>query len=142
MQQAQSGDRVRVHYTGTLADGSEFDSSRGRDPLEFTLGGNQIIPGFDQAVTGMAIGESKKVTIDSNEAYGPRRDELVAQVERSQIPDEIALEIGNRVQASGPNDQVIDLTIVEVGEETVTLDANHPLAGKELIFEIELVEIV
>ena len=142
MTQAKAGDTVRVHYTGTLADGSEFDTSKGRDPLEFTIGGGRVIAGFEKAALGMAAGESKTVTIPAEEAYGPHVEEMVREVERSAIPADIPLEEGLQLQATGPNSQPLVLTVVAVGEETVTLDANHPLAGEDLTFEISLVEIV
>jgi len=143
MPQAKEGDTVKVHYTGRLADdGTEFDSSTGRDPLEFAVGARTLIPGFEEAVVGMAPGESKKVEISSEEAYGPHHEEAVQTVQRAEIPEQIDLAVGNVLQATAPNGQQLALTVVELTEETVTLDANHPLAGKDLEFEIELVEIV
>ncbi|GAB4351874.1 MAG: peptidylprolyl isomerase [Gammaproteobacteria bacterium] len=140
MAQATSGDTVRVHYTGRLDDGTVFDSSQGRDPLEFTLGSGQVIPGFDEAVTGMEVGESSTITIDPENAYGPRHEEMVQKVARSDIPAEIDLTVGMQLQASGPGGEMV-VTVVELSDETVTLDANHPLAGKALTFDLELVEI-
>lgn len=140
--QAKEGDVVRVHYTGTLEDGSEFDSSRGRDPLEFTLGTGQVIPGFDAAVTGLAPGESTRTEIPAEDAYGPHRPELVTMVERAQIPDHVELALGGALQVTGQDGQPFTVQITDLTEEAVQLDANHPLAGKALIFDLELTEIV
>lgn len=140
MTQATAGKTVRVHYTGRLSDGTVFDSSEGRDPLEFTLGAGQVIPGFDAAVTGMAVGDSNTVTIEPDNAYGPRNDEMMQDVLRGDIPTEIDLAVGMQLQASGPQGQMI-VTVVELSDDTVKLDANHPLAGKALTFDLELVEI-
>ena len=130
MRQATSGDTVRVHYTGTLDDGSEFDSSAGREPLEFTLGSGQVIPGFDNAVAGMAVGDTKTVTMGPDDAYGQ-------VVERGRIPPDIALEVGMLLSAGGQR-----LQVTAFDDESVTLDANHPLAGKALTFALELVDFV
>lgn len=137
---ATNGDTVQVHYTGKLDDGSVFDSSRGREPLEFTVGSGQVISGFDDAVTGMEQGDEKTVKIPSDEAYGGRRDELIFTIERTQLPDSIDPEVGQQLQMS-QNGQVAIVTITDVSEEGVTLDANHPLAGKDLTFELELVGV-
>ncbi len=142
MSDAKTGDTVRIHYTGTLADGSTFDSSAGRDPLEFTLGSGQVIPGFDKAVTGMTVGDEKTVEIVADDAYGPLNPDAQQAFPRDQVPDDIPLEIGTRLQLSGPQGQPIMVTVAEVTEAEVILDANHPLAGKDLTFKIELVEIV
>ncbi len=142
MSEAKSGDTVRIHYTGTLADGSTFDSSSGRDPLEFTLGSGQVIPGFDKAVTGMSVGEAQTVEIPSEDAYGPHDPNGRQSFPRDKVPDDIPLDIGTRLQLSGPQGQPIMVTVAEVTESEVILDANHPLAGQDLTFEIELVEIV
>lgn len=138
---AQDGDKVSVHYTGKLEDGSVFDSSVERDPLEFTIGEGQIIPGFEKAVIGMEAGQNKTVQIGSDDAYGPHHDAMVQVVERSQIPDDITLDIGAQLQANHPEAGPIILTVTELNDSEVTLDANHPLAGKDLTFEIELVSI-
>lgn len=138
---AQQGDTVKVHYTGKLEDGSVFDSSIQRDPLEFTIGEGQIIPGFEKAVVGMEAGQNKTVQIESAEAYGPRYEEMVQIVERTQIPDNISLEVGAQLQANHPQGGPIILTVTDLTDAEVTLDANHPLAGKDLTFEIELVEM-
>jgi peptidylprolyl isomerase len=140
--QATSGQTVRVHYTGTLEDGSTFDSSKGRDPLEFTVGGGQVIGGFDQAVAGMAPGDTKTVTIAADAAYGPHRPELVQELPRAAIPAEVDLAPGNRLAAKDQAGNELVLTVVDANDETATLDANHPLAGEDLTFEIELVEVL
>lgn len=140
MDRAQAGDTVRVHYTGSLDDGSVFDSSRGRDPLEFTLGEGRVIAGFDEAVTGMSPGEERTVTVPADHAYGGRREELVFAVPRGQFPDEMEPAVGLEVQLSQGGQRAV-ARIAEVSDETVTLDANHPLAGKDLTFDLELVEI-
>lgn len=142
MAQAKSGDTVRIHYTGTLHDGTEFDSSTGRDPLEFALGSGQVIPGFDAAVTGMAVGEQKTVTIEPDDAYGQRHQQLVQQVPKNTLPDTIEAAVGMQLQSHSPDGRVMNLVVVEVEEESITLDANHPLSGQALTFAIELVEIV
>lgn len=139
MAKAKSGDTVKIHYTGTLGDGEVFDSSEGRDPLEFTLGEGQVIQGFDDAVTGMAPGEEKTVTIAPEQAYGERHDDLVTQVDRSQFPDDLTPEVGQQLQLTTDDGQPMAVTVSEVGDKVVTLDANHPLAGQALTFKITLV---
>ena len=141
MSEAKSGDTVNIHYTGTLADGSQFDSSAGRDPLQFTVGAGQVIPGFDAAVTGMSVGEKKKVTIPADQAYGQPDPRAVQAIPRENIPDEIPLEVGLQLQAQGPQGQPIPVTVVEITDAEVTLDANHRLAGEDLTFDLELVSI-
>ncbi|MBP0482568.1 FKBP-type peptidyl-prolyl cis-trans isomerase [Sagittula salina] len=141
MTQVKTGDTVRLHYTGTLSDGSTFDSSAGRDPLEFTVGSGQIIPGLDNAIPGMTVGDTKKVEIPAAEAYGDPDPQALQTVPRADIPAEIPLEIGTQLQVQTQNGQVIPVNVQEITEETVTLDANHPLAGKDLTFDIELVAI-
>lgn len=141
MSPAQEGDTVKVHYTGTLEDGSEFDSSRGREPLEFTLGAGQMIPGFEEAVLGMDVGDSKTQDIPVDEAYGPRRDDLVFEVEREQLPDDLEPEVGEILMMQHPSGQQAQVQVKELGDASITLDGNHPLAGKDLTFDIELVEI-
>ena len=138
MTQAKAGDTVAIHYTGTLADGSQFDSSEGRDPLRFTLGSGRIIAGLDAAITGMSQGEKKSAAA---EAYGDHRPEAVQAVPRAQIPAEIPLEVGGGLQVQTPDGQTIPVTVTSVTDEEVTLDANHPLAGNDLTFAVELVEI-
>lgn len=141
MTQAKSGDTVRIHYTGTLLDGSTFDSSKGRDPLEFVVGSGQIIPGLDAAIPGLAVGDKKEVNVPCQEAYGPINPEMRQAIPREGIPDEVPLEIGIQLQMQSPDGQVLPVTVVEMDEATVTLDANHPLAGQDLIFNIEVTSI-
>lgn len=138
---AQAGDTVRIHYTGTLSDGTVFDSSEGRDPLEFTLGSGQVIKGFDDGVTGMAVGEKKSINIPCDDAYGPINPAMMQDVPRSQIPDEIPLELGLMLQMQGPDGHVLPVKVVNLTDDSVTLDANHELAGKDLTFALELVAI-
>lgn len=141
MSQASTGDKVKIHYTGTLADGSQFDSSEGRDPLEFQLGSGQVIPGFDKAVEGMAVGETKSVTIPPEDAYGPRNEQAIQSVPKSALPPDLEPVEGMSLQAQSQNQQPIQLTVVAVEEDSITVDANHPLAGQSLNFEINLVAI-
>jgi len=141
MSQAKSGDTVKIHYTGALEDGTEFDSSKGKDPLEFTLGSGQVIPGFEQAVEGMQVGEEKSVNIPAEAAYGPRREQMVQEVPKSALPGDIEPREGMGLRAQGQDGQPINLTVTEVKDETIVVDGNHPLAGKALNFAIELVDI-
>ena len=141
MTEAQHGDTVHIHYTGKLTDGTVFDSSEGRDPLQFELGAGQVIPGLDKAMRGMVVGDSKTVTIDSAEAYGPHHPEGVHVVERSALPPQVDAQPGARLQATAQDGNVIQLTVIKADEESVTLDANHPLAGKDLVFDVQLVAI-
>jgi peptidylprolyl isomerase len=136
------GDTVRVHYTGKLSDGTIFDTSLGREPLEFTIGDGRLIPGFEKAVIGMTTGETKTVFIAPEDAYGPYLEELTADVDLSQFPPHIKPEVGLHLQIRQENGSFVDVVITKITGSTVTLDANHPLAGKELIFEIELLEIL
>ncbi len=142
MAQAKEGDIVRVHYTGRLEDGTVFDTSDERSPLEFTIGSGQIITGFEQAVVGMEPGELKTATIPPEEAYGPRREDMTLTVDREQFPEEIEPEPGQHLQVQQPDGRAAVVTVSEVSESTVTLDANHPLAGQLLTFDIRLVDIV
>ncbi|MDF1614471.1 FKBP-type peptidyl-prolyl cis-trans isomerase [Desulfurivibrio dismutans] len=141
MTQAKSGDSVKIHYTGKLTDGTVFDSSDGREPLGFTIGNGEVIPGFEEAVSGMAVGESKNVTIPMDKAYGPRMDQLIIDVPRSQVPPDLNPEVDQSLQMSGPNGENVVVKVVDVSEESIKLDANPPLAGEDLNFDIELVEI-
>lgn len=141
MTQVKSGDTVRIHYTGTLTDGTKFDSSEGRDPLEFTVGEGQIIPGLEQAIPGMTVGDKKTVAVPAENAYGDTNPDARQDVPRGEIPADIPLDLGTQLQVQAPDGQVLPVTVVAVTEEVVTLDANHPLAGKDLTFDIELVEI-
>lgn len=142
MVQAKEGDTVKVHYTGKLGDGTIFDTSDDRAPLEFTIGGGQIIPGFEKAVIGMEPGETKTATIPPEEAYGPRSKEMTLTVDRGQFPEEIDPEPGQQLQVQQPDGRAAVVIISDVSESTVTLDANHPLAGQPLTFDIRLVDIV
>jgi len=138
---AKDGDTVNVHYTGKLEDGTVFDSSVEREPLEFTLGAGTIVPGFEEAVRGMQAGQSKTVTIPSQEAYGPHRDEMVLVIERTKLPPELKPDVGQQLQMQQPDGRAVSVLVTDVSETTITIDANHPLAGKDLTFEIELLEI-
>lgn len=139
--QAAEGNTVKVHYTGKLNDGTIFDSSKEVDPIQFTIGSGEIIPGFEDAVIGMSKGENKTVTIPSKDAYGPKREDLIAQVQRSELPPDINLSIGQRLQIGDQQSGTMVVMVVDANEENVTLDANHPLAGQDLTFDIEIVEI-
>ncbi|CAD0184771.1 FKBP-type peptidyl-prolyl cis-trans isomerase SlyD [Ruegeria sp. THAF57] len=141
MTEIKQGDTVRIHYTGTLLDGKVFDSSDGRDPLEFVVGSGQIIPGLDSAMPGLSAGEKKRVEIACADAYGPINPAMRQSIPREGIPDDIPLEPGSQLQMQAPDGQVMPVTVVEADEATVTLDANHPLAGQDLIFDIEVVSI-
>ncbi|MAK62601.1 MAG: peptidylprolyl isomerase [Ponticaulis sp.] len=141
MTEVKSGDTVRIHYVGTLNDGTKFDSSEGRDPLEFTVGSGQIIPGLDSAIPGMTVGDKKTVNVPADEAYGQHDPRGMQTVPRAEIPDEIPLELGNQLQVSTPEGQTMIVTVAEVTDEAVVLDANHRLAGQDLNFDIELVSI-
>ncbi|GAB4246032.1 MAG: peptidylprolyl isomerase [Ekhidna sp.] len=138
---AKTNDKVKVHYTGKLTTGEVFDSSEGRDPLEFTVGGGQMIKGFDAAVNGMELNEKKTVTIPSQEAYGDKRDDLIQEVPKSQLPEEMSPEVGQKLVATNDLGHQTYVSVTEVSEESITVDANHELAGHDLVFEIELVEI-
>jgi len=141
MTQAKAGDTVHFHYTGTLKDGSVFDSSEGREPLSFTLGSGQIIPGLDAAIGGMTVGEAKTVTIAADQAYGPHDPQARQSVPRDQIPPHIPLEPGTMLQMQAPDGQAIPVTVAEADDAVVVLDANHPLAGQDLTFAVEIVAI-
>lgn len=141
MAQAKKGDTVKVHYTGTLNNGEVFDTSAEREPLAFTLGEGQLIPGFEEAVLGMESGEVKTVRIPAEKAYGPRRPEMAVQVGRDQFPEGTEPEVGQMFQVNQDGGGSVVVTVTEVEEDAVTLDANHPLAGEDLTFEIRLMEI-
>ncbi|MFY9212118.1 MAG: peptidylprolyl isomerase [Aestuariivita sp.] len=141
MTEVKPGDTVSIHYTGTLKDGTTFDSSEGRAPLEFEVGSGQIIPGLDVALPGMSVGDKKTVEIDCQDAYGPRDPDMRQAVPREGIPAEIPLDIGTQLQMQTPSGQAVPVVVVDVSETEVTLDANHPLAGQDLTFEIELMSI-
>jgi peptidylprolyl isomerase len=141
MAPAKSGDTVKVHYKGTLDDGTVFDSSLEREPLQFQLGAGQILPGFEKAVEGLTPGEKTTASIPAAEAYGERNDEAIIKVERAQLPEGLDPQVGQQLQMRHPNGQAMPVRVTEVSEVDVTIDANHPLAGKDLKFEIELVAV-
>jgi peptidylprolyl isomerase len=141
MASATRGDTVRIHYTGRLDDGKVFDSSVGRQPLEFKLGSGQVIGGFDSAITGMEAGQEKAVTIPAADAYGPHREELLLRVPRSDLPDGFDPQVGRQIQVSTPDGQTIQATVARADEEGLLLDVNHPLAGRDLTFDIQLVSV-
>lgn len=140
MAKAQIGDTVRIHYTGRLDDGTVFDTSENRDAFRFTLGRGEVIPGFEKAVTGMEVGEKRTATIPPAEAYGERRDDLIIEVPRDRLPSDLQPEIGQRLTFHAGN-RAVPVVVTELSETTITIDANHPLAGKALTFDIELVQI-
>lgn len=142
MAQAKQGDIVKVHYTGTLEDGTRFDSSDGRDPLQFVIGEGMLIPAFEQAIVGMNPGDTKQLHIQSHEAYGPYMDELILEVDRNQIPPYIDPEEGMQLQITQDDGSSTIVKVVKLTNEKIYLDANHPLAGKDLNFEVKLVDIV
>ncbi len=142
MTQAKNGDTVKVHYTGKLDNGTVFDTSENREPLEFTVGEGQVIPGFENAVVGMQPGESKTAQIPADEAYGEHHEEMVIQVPRDQFPPDVEPEVGQQLQVRQQNGQSFVVNVTDVSDDTVTLDANHPLAGQNLTFDISLVDIV
>ena len=141
MTKAKQGDTVQVHYTGSLGDGTVFDSSAKRSPLEFTVGQGQVIPGFEQAVDGMAVGDQKTVVIPAAQAYGVRDEGLVVRMDRSRLPKDLELELEDRLQVRRPDGQIMNVTVTAITPSAVTLDGNHFLAGQDLTFEIELVAI-
>ncbi|MDD2251902.1 MAG: peptidylprolyl isomerase [Dehalococcoidales bacterium] len=138
---AQNGETVKVHYTGMFSDGQVFDSSINREPLEFTIGEGSVIPGFDSAIVGMKVGENKTITIPCAEAYGERNDNAIATIDRSQLPEGLEPSIGQQLSASRPDGTGAIVTITKVEENTITVDGNHPLAGKDLTFDLTLVGI-
>jgi peptidylprolyl isomerase len=142
MAKAKNGDTVKVHYTAKLEDGTVFSSSGSRGPLQFTIGDEKTIPGFEQAVIGMSPGELKKERVPADRAFGPYREELVMEVDRQQIPADVRLEIGKRFQIPNQNGQITHVSVTNVSDSKVTFDANHPLARDDLIFDIELLEIL
>lgn len=141
MAQAQNGDTVKVHYTGKLEDGTVFQSSEGGDPLEFQLGQQQILPGIEKAVVGMDVGESKTTTIPADDALGPHRPDLVAVVPRAELPDDIQPEVGQQLLMREASGQELRVLVTDTDADSVTLDGNHPLAGRDLTFDLQLVEI-
>jgi peptidylprolyl isomerase len=141
MTKAKNGDTVKVHYTGTLDDGTIFDTSLERDPLEFTLGEKQMIPGFEAGVLGMEVDETKTVKIASDDAYGPHHDERVIEIPSSEVPADMTIQVGQTLELASPEGQSVIVQVKAITDDIVTLDANHPLAGKDLNFEIKLLEI-
>lgn len=141
MSEAKTGDTVHVHYTGTLDDGTLFDSSEGRDPLAVTLGSGQVIPGFEAAVVGMSVGETKKARLEPHDAYGERRDDLMLDVPRSDLPEGLEVELGTPLQLQQEDGQAVPVTVAALDETSITLDANPPLAGQALTFEMTLVDL-
>lgn len=142
MKHAQTGDTVRIHYTGTLDDGTQFDSSVGREPIEFILGNQSVIPGFEAGVEGMSIGEQKQIHIPAEDAYGKRNEALVEEIPLQSFPEEMELQVGMHLQAQNPNGESFNVVVIALSETAATLDGNHPLAGEALNFELELLEIV
>ena len=142
MQKAKSGDKVKVHYHGRLTSGETFDSSNGKNPLEFEVGSGMVIKGFDEGVSGMEVGEKKTINIPVDEAYGPKKKEMIIEYPRKQLPDDMKVEKGTALMMSNASGQQFQVKVTEIKEEIIVLDANHPLAGKDLVFDIELVEIV
>lgn len=141
MSQVKENDTVKVHYTGKLADGQVFDSSEGKEPIEFTLGQGQLIPGFEKGLIDMKVNEKKTINIPKEEAYGEPRAELVQEVEKNQLPEEIKPEVGMGLVSKTPDGKEMNLVVAEVKDETIVVDGNHPLAGKDLVFDLEVVEI-
>lgn len=141
MNQVKENNTVKVHYTGKLSDGQVFDSSEGKEPLEFTLGKGQIIPGFEKGLIDMKLNEKKTITIAKEEAYGDINDDLRQEVKKTQLPPDITPEVGMGLVSKSPDGQEMNLLVVEVREESIVIDGNHPLAGKDLIFDLEVVEI-
>ena len=142
MKTVKKGDSVKVHYHGKLTNGETFDSSEGRQPLEFKVGEGMVISGFDDALVDMTVGEKKTVNIPVEEAYGPKNEELVMEFPANMLPEDLHPEVGMQLQMSNKEGRSFPVKVVEVGEATLILDANHPLAGEALVFDIELVEIV
>ena len=142
MATVKSGDKIKVHYHGKLTNGETFDSSEGREPLEFEVGSGMVIPGFDVGVTGMSVGEKKTVNIPFAEAYGAKNPEMIIEMPKDRFPSDMELEVGMPLMMSDQQGQQFQVTIAEIKDDTVMLDANHPLAGQDLIFDLELVEIV
>jgi len=142
MQQVKSGDKVKVHYHGKLTSGETFDSSEGRQPLEFEVGSGMVIKGFDAGVTGMKVGEKRTISIPVEEAYGPKNPEMFIEYPKEQFPEGMQIELGMPLILSNPAGQQFQVKVSEIKEEVIILDGNHPLAGEELIFDLELVEII
>ena len=142
MQRVKSGDKVKVHYHGRLTNGETFDKSEGREPLEFEVGAGMVIKGFDDGVTGMSVGDKKTITIPFNEAYGPKNPEMIIDMPKNRFPKDMELEVGMALAMSDGQGQQFEVVVTQIKEDSAVLDANHPLAGKDLIFDLELVEII
>jgi peptidylprolyl isomerase len=142
MQQVKSGDKIKVHYHGRLTNGETFDKSAGREPLEFEVGSGMVIKGFDDGVTGMAVGDKKTISIPADEAYGPKNPEMIIDMPKDRFPKDMEIEVGMPLSMSDGQGQQFQVVVAEVQEEVIILDANHPLAGEDLIFDLELVEII
>jgi FKBP-type peptidyl-prolyl cis-trans isomerase 2 len=142
MQQVKSGDKIKVHYHGRLTNGETFDKSEGREPLEFEVGSGMVIKGFDDGVTGMAVGDKKTINIPADEAYGPKNPEMIIDMPKDRFPKDMEIEVGMPLSMSDGQGQQFQVVVAEVQEEVIILDANHPLAGEDLIFDLELVEII
>ena len=142
MRQAKSGDVVKVHYTGKTEGGNIFDSSRGGEPFQFTIGGGEIMSGIENSVIGMEVGDKKSIRLSSDEAFGPRREELVVEVKKEELPSDVTPEIGQRLQIRQEDGNPVVVTITNKNDVVVTLDANHPLAGRTVVYDLELIEIL
>jgi len=142
MQQVKSGDKIKVHYHGRLTNGETFDKSEGREPLEFEVGSGMVIKGFDDGVTGMAVGDKKTINIPADEAYGPKNPDMIIDMPKDRFPKDMEIEVGMPLSMSDGQGQQFQVVVAEVKEDAVILDANHPLAGEDLIFDLELVEII
>ena len=142
MTKAQTGDTVRINYSGRLTDGTEFDSSEGREPLQFTLGAGQVIPGLEAHIEGMEAGAKSTVSIPPEAAYGPHRADGVRTLDRATVPDTLDVKVGSQLQARTSSGEVMPITVVDIDDQSIKVDTNHPLAGKELVFDVELVEVV
>jgi len=141
MGQAKEGDTVKIHYTGKLENGEVFDSSRDREPMQFKMGGGEVISGFEKGIAGMQVGESKDITIPPEEAYGAKNEQLIFEIERNKLPDQITPEVGMPLQMTQKNGQPVNVVITALTDDTITINANHPLADETLHFNVELVEI-
>ncbi len=142
MREVRNGDTIKVHYRGRLEDGTVFDSSEGREPLQFEVGGGMVIPGFDSGVLGMTVGQKKTITIPVDEAYGPVQEEMYMEFPKDRFPEDMNPEVGMSLNMSNGSGQAIPVVIAEILDEVVILDANHPLAGEDLTFDLELVDIL
>jgi FKBP-type peptidyl-prolyl cis-trans isomerase 2 len=141
VEKAENGDTVRLNYTGKLEDGTVFDSSEGREPLEFVVGSGMMIPGLEKGIIGMAVTETKTITIPMEEAYGPKRPDMIMKAPKDKLPPDMVYEVGQQLESRQPDGRLMFATVIEITEDTVTLDTNHPLAGKTLTFEVEIIKI-